>query len=72
MLASAGMRGDSLSKSSSKIPRQLSVRSRTLTLAQLHQSVPRAHQLLRFITENRVAMCPPDNNPPNPVPPEPD
>jgi hypothetical protein len=46
--------------------------TRTLTLAQLHKSVPRAHQLLRFITEGRVAMRPPELGPTLPVPPEPE
>jgi hypothetical protein len=43
-----------------------------LTLAQLHSSIPRAHQLLKFITKSKVAFCPPDFLPITPVPPEPD
>jgi hypothetical protein len=45
---------------------------RTLTLAQLHQTAKRAHQLLSFIAEGKVAFCPPDLIPPPPVSPEPD
>jgi hypothetical protein len=45
---------------------------RTLTLAQLHQTAKRAHQLLSFIAEGKVAFRPPDFTPPIPVSPEPD
>jgi hypothetical protein len=44
----------------------------TLTLAQLHQTTKRTHQLLSFISEGRVAFRPPDFTPPIPVSPEPD
>jgi hypothetical protein len=43
-----------------------------LTLEQLHSTVKRAHQLLAFISEGKVAFRPPDPTPANPVPPEPD
>jgi hypothetical protein len=45
---------------------------RTLTLAQLHSTIPRAHQLLRFITEGKVAFRPPDFPLAVPIPPDPD
>jgi hypothetical protein len=44
----------------------------TLTLEQLHSTVKRAHQLLSFISEGKVAFRPPDLPPAIPVPPEPD
>jgi hypothetical protein len=45
---------------------------RTLTLEQLHSTVKRAHQLLGFISEGKVAFRPPDLLPVPSVPPEPD
>jgi hypothetical protein len=45
---------------------------RMLTLEQLHATTKKAHQLLRFIAEGKVAFRPPEFAPANPVPPEPD
>jgi hypothetical protein len=43
-----------------------------LTLEQLHSTKKRAHQLLKFITEGKVTLRPPEVLPATPVPPEPD
>lgn len=44
---------------------------RTLSLAQLHHTIPRAHELLKYIAKGKIAFRPPDFPPNSPVPPDP-